>query len=342
MPTTQPLVSVITPVYNCEQYLSQCIESVLEQSYGNWEYVIVNNRSNDRSAAIAEEYAARDSRIKVMNCSEFLPVVANHNRAIREIAADAKYCKFVFADDWLYPHCIERMVELAEAHPSVGLVGAYGTDGRNVLWTGIRGRQFEIQPPSARDVMPGREVCKNKLLGLPYVFGNSGSLLIRGDLIRQRPDFFNENILHADLESCFDLLQRYDFGFIHQILTYTRRRDESEGSFARDYNSIVLGDYIVFLKYGPVFLSEEEFLHRLREVSWEYYRALGRNVLRMRGKDFWDYHGKTLNAFGVKIDYTQLTLATLTAFAHAILEPKASLGRLLRWWPMTLKRMMKT
>ena len=54
-----PLVSVVTPVYNGETYLAACIESVLSQSYSNWEYVIVNNCSTDRTLDIASDYAAR-------------------------------------------------------------------------------------------------------------------------------------------------------------------------------------------------------------------------------------------------------------------------------------------
>ena len=64
-PMKQPLVSVVTPVYNEEKNLAECIESVLAQTYPNWEYVIVNNCSTDRSLQIAESYAAQDKRIRV-------------------------------------------------------------------------------------------------------------------------------------------------------------------------------------------------------------------------------------------------------------------------------------
>ena len=67
----QPLVSVVTPVYNEEKNLAECIESVLAQTYPNWEYVIVNNRSTDRSLEIAQRYAAQDARIRVYDNREF-------------------------------------------------------------------------------------------------------------------------------------------------------------------------------------------------------------------------------------------------------------------------------
>lgn len=62
---TSPLVSIITPNYNCERFISQTIESVLAQTYKNWEMLIVDDCSTDKSYEIACEYAKKDSRIKV-------------------------------------------------------------------------------------------------------------------------------------------------------------------------------------------------------------------------------------------------------------------------------------
>src|SRR5262249_39794339 len=123
-----PLVSVITPVYNGAEHLAACIESVLAQTYVHWDYTIVNNCSADGSFAIAKKYAARDSRIRLVNNDRYLRIIENHNHAIRQISPDAKYCKFVFADDWLFPKCLEEMVRVAEAQASVGLVGGFAMD----------------------------------------------------------------------------------------------------------------------------------------------------------------------------------------------------------------------
>src|SRR6266404_5992434 len=135
----QPLVSVVTPVYNGQEFLADCIESVLGQTYENWEYTIVNNCSTDRTLEIARSYAARDSRIHVHENQDFLPIIQNHNHAIRQISPYSKYCKVVLADDWISPDCIMKMVALAEKNPCVGLVGAYGLlgDGIHVIWRGI-------------------------------------------------------------------------------------------------------------------------------------------------------------------------------------------------------------
>ena len=65
-----PLVSVVTPVYNGERFLRECIESVLAQTYQHWDYTIVDNSSTDQTSEIAREYAARDSRIRVLRNAE--------------------------------------------------------------------------------------------------------------------------------------------------------------------------------------------------------------------------------------------------------------------------------
>src|SRR5438046_506192 len=120
--TADPLVSVVTPMYNEAEHITQCIESVLSQTYRHWEYTIIDNRSSDGSLELARRYAARDPRIRVVTNSRFLDVIPNHNAALRQISPNSAYCKMVFADDWIFPECLERMVSVGEKHPSVGII----------------------------------------------------------------------------------------------------------------------------------------------------------------------------------------------------------------------------
>jgi glycosyltransferase involved in cell wall biosynthesis len=137
-PVTQsPLVSVVTPVYNGESYLCECIESVLAQTHPHWDYTIVNNCSTDRTLEIAHEYAARDPRVRIWKSKTFVRVEQNYNNAFRQISPESKYCKVVAADDWLSPGYLEKMVGLAERHPTVGIVGAYGLMESNVNWQAL-------------------------------------------------------------------------------------------------------------------------------------------------------------------------------------------------------------
>ena len=80
-----PLVSYVTPFYNTEEYLAECIESVLRQTYGNWEYVLLNNCSTDNSVQIAEHYTrAYPDKIRLEHNSAFLSQVQNFNRVFRQ------------------------------------------------------------------------------------------------------------------------------------------------------------------------------------------------------------------------------------------------------------------
>src|SRR5690349_21028297 len=182
--TSQPLVSIVTPVYNGAEFLPECIESVLAQTYQNWDHTIVNNCSTDDTVAIARRYAEKDSRIRILENDTFLRIIPNHNHALRQLSPASKYFKIVFADDWIFPNCLEEMVSLAEKHPSVGIVGAYGLQAHEVMWAGL---------PYPSTVVSGREVCRRLLLDGLYVFGTPNSLLYRADLVRRHDPFFNES-----------------------------------------------------------------------------------------------------------------------------------------------------
>ena len=299
---SQPLVSVVTPVYNTGKYLAECIESVVAQTYENWEYVIVNNCSTDRSLEIAQHYAERDARIRIHDNDRFLNQMQNWNHALRLISPQSKYCKVVHADDWLFPECIRRMVEVAEAYPSVGIVGAYRLDENRVNLDGL---------PYPSPVVSGREICRLTLLGDLYVFGSPTSLLIRSDFILGSETFYDESIIQADKKVCFDILQDADFGFVHQVLTYTRRHNESMTSAIHRFETRRLGRLIYLTKYGPTFLGEEEARQRFEQAMASYYSFLGRSVYERRGKEFWDYHKNGLEKLGRPLSRARLVKAAL-------------------------------
>ena len=209
--TPASLVSVVTSVYNGEYHLRDCIESVLAQTYSNWDYTICNNCSTDRTLDIAREYAAKDRRIRIHNNEIFVDVNENHNIAFRSISPESRYCKVVAADEWIFPECIEKMVQIADQHPSVAIVGSYGLCETKVVYDGL---------PYSRTVVTGRELFRKSMDGFiwggPRFFGGPTSLLFRSDIVRSRHAFFDVDNFHADTEACFEFLEHFDFGFVHQ------------------------------------------------------------------------------------------------------------------------------
>jgi glycosyltransferase involved in cell wall biosynthesis len=318
--STQPLVSVLTPVFNGEKYLAECIESVLAQVYANWEYVLVNNCSTDRTLEIAHHYAQMDRRIRIRNNEIFVGMLENHNIAFRQISPASSYCKMVHADDWLFPECIMQMVKVAEAHPSVSIVGAYGLQGHRVTWDGL---------PYPSTVVSGREICRRTLLGGLYVFGSPTSLLIRSDPIRERKTFYNEANIHADKEVCFDLLQDSDFGFVHQVLTYSRLHSETATSFSERFNTYLLGTLTILKKYGPIYLGREEYEKCLKRHLKAYYTFLGQCMLHRKGKEFWDYHKNGIRAQGYSFSQTKLLEILSLEAVDAFFNPKKTIERII-------------
>ena len=102
------LVSIITPVYNCEQYISETIESVLSQTYTNWEMILVDDCTPDNSAQIIMQYQSRDSRIKYIKLPNNGGAAVARNTALE--AAQGRYIAYLDADDIWLPEKLERQL----------------------------------------------------------------------------------------------------------------------------------------------------------------------------------------------------------------------------------------
>ena len=292
---SQPWVSVVTPFYNTARYLAECIESVLRQTYQNWDYVLVDNCSTDGSSDIAAHYASRfPDRIRVVRTKSFLSQVQNYNFALSCISAQCRYAKMVQADDWLFPDCIRSMVEVAEKHPTTGIIAAYELAGEAVELDGL---------PYTSSEVPGRDVCRLFFLKNKYLFGTPTSLLMRSDLIRSRNPFYDER--HApfeDAHACFDLLLSWNFGFVHQVLTFSRQDNGSILSRSRAQGLFHLSRLTAVAAHGRKYLSEEEYRRCLKEAERRYFLYLARCALRGRDRNFWDLHRKELASIGYSLN----------------------------------------
>jgi glycosyltransferase involved in cell wall biosynthesis len=308
-PHPQPLVSVVTPVYNGAQYIQECVESVLAQTYQNWEYIIANNCSTDRTLEIVTSYAKRHPQIRVYNNERLVNARQNHNRAVSWISSESKYCKLLHADDWLFPHCLEMMVRVNEAHPSVGIVGSYGLAGDRVVGDGLS---------YGTEVVPGRELARLALLTRLLPFYSPSSLLIRSNLVRQRDPFYDEECIHADHKACYEMLRNCDYGFVHQVLTYIRRHaDSTTSTTALPIDMWEITNLDLLTRYGPEFLTREEFEKRLSKKFSAYYRVMARRFIENREKAYWNYHRQGLQKLGYRFDFLQVLSAILQEFmAH--------------------------
>ena len=308
----EALVGILTPVYNGERFLVECIESVLKQTHTNWNHVIVDNQSTDRTVEIAETYARKDERIKVVRSDTFVGLSENHIRALSLLPPGASYCKFLHADDWLFPECLAEMVRVAETHPSVGVVSAYRLDGTTVNLDGL---------PFPSTVVPGREVARATLLRQLYVFGSPSSVMFRAALIRKHGFDAESFPRHSDSAACLAILGESDFGFVHQVLTYTRRPVEAQTSLSVRLNSYLAEHVVALARFGPALLAPDQHARLYRAHLRRYQSFLARHLLRRQDPVFWRYHRHIGATLGLPLSARRLAVGLLSLVAAAAIRP---------------------
>jgi glycosyltransferase involved in cell wall biosynthesis len=293
-------VSVVTPVYNGGTYLAECIASVLAQTLPDFEYVIVDNCSTDNTLALARQYGQPDRRVRVVVNASFLKQFQNWNHALRQISPHSRYVKVVHADDWLFPECLERMVAVSEAWPTAALIGAYRLEEDRVSLDGL---------PYPSPCTPGRTLARRYLLEELNPFGSPTSLLLRADVVRQQANFYDEGLLHSDTDACLRLLQNHDFGFVHQVLTFTRRHNEALTSVLQRLQTMRAARLRLFRRYGPVFLTEAEFHRRWARILENHYRFLALSLFDRADREFWDFQRQQLREAGWPLNRARLARA---------------------------------
>lgn len=115
-----PIVSIGMSVFNCESTLGQAIRSILQQTYDNWELILIDDGSQDKTVAVANRY--QDRRIRIIVDGKNKRLAARLNQAVRE--SRGKYFARMDADDIAYPSRLKAQVQFLEDHPEIDLVGS--------------------------------------------------------------------------------------------------------------------------------------------------------------------------------------------------------------------------
>lgn len=117
-----PLVSVITPVYNREKYLVECVESILKQTYQNFEFIIIDDKSIDNTLKIAKNYALKDSRIKLLENDKNIGATLSFNRGLN--ISKGSYIARMDSDDISLPERLQKQVEIFEGWKDLEALGS--------------------------------------------------------------------------------------------------------------------------------------------------------------------------------------------------------------------------
>ena len=202
-----PLVSVVMPVYNGEKYLAEAIESILAQTFTDFEFIIVDDGSQDRSAAIIRSYKARDERIRFIQLDLNKGISTCRNRAIE--VARGKYFASMDCDDVSLPQRLQKQVELLEKQPEIGAVGTHAKAVDADL------RYMHDRNPPARHA----RIIWEKCMGAPFVHT---SLMMRLRCIRAVGGYDEKMRYSQDAELITRLLGRTRFANIAERLLLYR------------------------------------------------------------------------------------------------------------------------
>ena len=153
----KPIISVIVPVYNVEKWLPRCLDSILNQTFIDFEVVLVNDGSLDNSLQICKEYEKKDNRIKVFT-KENGGLSDARNYGIRH--SQGKYLIFIDSDDFIDKEYVEKLYNaILKNNAQIAMCGYYMTDeAGNKLNVTLSSRELNI--PNNKKVISGRELLK--------------------------------------------------------------------------------------------------------------------------------------------------------------------------------------
>ena len=201
-----PKVSILVTVYNREQYLAHCIESILHSRFSDFELLIVDDASRDASFDIARALQGRDRRIRIHQNSQNLGQCGNRNKAAS--IATGTYIKYVDSDDIIYPHSLQLMVDAIEQSPSIALALSHS--------------QAEAEEPYPLLLTP-HESMRKQFLGRGVLSCGPSSAIIRRAAFAQLGGFRDNYGVALDTDLWIQLAMRWKIALLPPGLVWWRR-----------------------------------------------------------------------------------------------------------------------
>lgn len=251
------LVSIIVPIYNAEKYLDSCIQSVLRQTYTNWELILIDDGSTDKSGRIADEYGFADERITVFH-QKNLGVSLARNQGIDE--ATGNYVVFLDADDELIEDCLAKTVNIAE-ETNADVVAGRSCENQELF--------------QDRIIWTGAEALENSLKDHLFTYSACAKLIRREFIGKTR--FTPDIRINEDSYFVFQLLCKQNvFVLTNDVIYFYRANSESSSRtvFSEKYFDILK---VSDLKYKKI---EEQF-PQMHDLAKNMLLKARMNVLRI-------------------------------------------------------------
>lgn len=202
-----PLISVIMPLYNAEQFVGESIENILGQTVGDFELIVIDDASTDTSYDIANRYAAKDTRIHLMRNKVNHGAAYTRNRGLE--AARGNFITFMDADDRCSPERFARQIAFFGQHPQIDLCGSYYT-----MFGPGDAREQKIQEPLSHE-----EILPQMLFGCPFAMP---SVMMRREAFLRSGIRFRDTMAE-DYQFWVDLSKHMRMANIPEHLFFYRR-----------------------------------------------------------------------------------------------------------------------
>ena len=248
---TEDLISVIIPLYNNERFIGKCVESLLNQTYGNCEIIIVDDGSTDNSLALVEEFAQNDARIKIFSGKKYGGVSAVRNVGLKN--AQGEYICFVDSDDYVSKYYLESLItSIKDTGADVSCVGVarVGESQRKKLNKFFNPKSYKCFAYDKVEAMEllftGRKIRMNiwnKIFDKKFFTG-------------ENKVFYNENVYHGeDVEFLYDVFSKAQRVALvpSKYYAYTRRK----GSLVHSKMNQKKLTYLNAVKYATDKCKEE-------------------------------------------------------------------------------------
>ena len=266
----RPMVSIIVPIYNAEQYLRRCVDSILNQEYTDFELLLVNDGSTDASGDICEEYGDRDPRVIVIQ-KENTGVSDSRNRALDR--ARGKYLQFLDSDDWITPDATRLFVRAAEE---------YGCDMVISDFYRVVGERLSPKGDIEEEGVLTREEFAAHMMENPadFYYGVLWNKLYRRDIVEEH------NLrMDTDINWCEDFMFNLEyiryakvFYALHAPIYYYVKRKGSLASQGINISKTVKMKLNVFEYYNNFYkhvLEEEDYEKNRLQVYRFFIDAAG-------------------------------------------------------------------
>lgn len=243
----KPKISVCIPTYNYGSYITDAIDSVLAQSFTEYELIVVDNCSTDETAVLVEKYLGKDPRIKFIRNDSNIGMVENWNKCLA--LATGEYVKILCADDVLAASCLEKSMDIFAAEPDVALVSC----ARSIVDRGLNALTTRAYSAHSEVIDGGRAVDRCLTYGVNFI-GEPSAVIFKREHASRGFNFRYRQLV--DLEMWFFLLKSGRYAYINEALCSVRLHEQQQTKsnllqlHHLDEPFLLLRDYLDFPPFG--------------------------------------------------------------------------------------------